>query len=77
MKPELIVIEGSGALLETAEDVVQQVKDGNVECLAVVMCTPDGEVWLSVSAAESSAAPWARLLAGAASLQHELLTNGL
>ena len=77
MKPTLNVIHGSGALLEALEDAVTQVKAGNVEALALILCTPEQEVWLNVAHSASATRPWASLLAGTASLQHELLANGL
>lgn len=77
MKPTLTVINGAGAILEALEDAIKQVKAGNVEALGLILCTPGGEAWLSVSCNEDANLPWAALVAGAASLQHELLANGL
>ena len=77
MKPTLNVIHGSGALLEALEDAIAHVQPGNVEALGLILCTSEQEVWLNVAHAADATRPWASLLAGAASLQHELLANGL
>lgn len=74
--PELRKIEGRGALVQHLEELLQQVRDGDVDALAIASIENDGTIGHGWSYMDSTDQPWALLLAAVTSLQHDLLENG-
>jgi hypothetical protein len=76
-RPSLKLIHGKGALLELLDDVRKRVETGEVNVLGIAFSNTKNEVWHGTAWQEDAPLPWARLLAATATMQDDLVSNGL
>lgn len=78
-RPELRAIEGDGShdIAQLVEQMRTMARDGELEMAIVVVIDRDGLIKHRIAWVDAMDAPWARAYSALASVQHDLMEDGL
>jgi hypothetical protein len=75
--PELRKIEGAGDVVTLLEELAERARKGELDGIVIATIEADGLLNCTYAFKDDMSAPWSMLVAATASMQHELLTEGL
>lgn len=78
-RPELRLIPGDGGhdIAELADELRDMVRAGELEMAIVVVLDRDGLIKHRIAWVDAMGAPWSRAYAALASVQHDLMEDGI